>query len=99
MIKSFSKRAKLLQKLASGENPTGKGLPAAEVERILVRLALLDSMESLDDLLAWPGLHCHKLTGDKKGRWAIRVTGNKRLTFVYNEEEGNVYELDYEDYH
>ncbi len=33
----------------------------------------------------------------RKGTWAISVSGNWRLTFQF--ENGNVYILNYEDYH
>jgi len=32
-----------------------------------------------------------------KGRWSIKVSGNWRLTFEF--KDGDVYVLDYEDYH
>ena len=44
-----------------------------------------------------PGFRLHALKGDKKGRWSIFVNGNWRLTFEFI--EGDVYVLDYEDYH
>ncbi len=39
----------------------------------------------------------HPLTGKKKGYWAVTVSPNWRITFRI--EEGDVYDLDYEDYH
>ncbi|MDP2285016.1 MAG: type II toxin-antitoxin system RelE/ParE family toxin, partial [Pseudohongiella sp.] len=39
----------------------------------------------------------HPLKGDRKGIWAISVSGNWRLTFEFR--DGHVYLLDYEDYH
>ena len=44
-----------------------------------------------------PGFRLHALKGDQKGRWSIFVNGNWRLTFEFI--EGDVYVLDYEDYH
>ena len=44
-----------------------------------------------------PGFRLHPLKGEMKGRWSIFVNGNWRLTFEF--EQGNVYVLDYEDYH
>jgi proteic killer suppression protein len=44
-----------------------------------------------------PGFGLHPLKGPMKGRWSISVNGNWRLTFEFR--DGNVYVLDYEDYH
>jgi proteic killer suppression protein len=44
-----------------------------------------------------PGFKLHLLKGSLKGRWAISVSGNWRLTFEFR--AGDVHLLDYEDYH
>ena len=47
--------------------------------------------------MALPGLNLHALTGDRKGTWAVKVSGNWRVTFRFDNE--NVTDVDYEDYH
>jgi len=44
-----------------------------------------------------PGYQLHKLKGKKKTLWSIRVNKNWRLTFEFT--DGDIYILDYEDYH
>jgi len=44
-----------------------------------------------------PGFRLHPLEGKFRGHWAISVSGIWRLTFEFY--DGNVYVLDYEDYH
>jgi toxin HigB-1 len=44
-----------------------------------------------------PGWRFHGLRGDRKGRWAVAVSGNLRLTFGYDGE--NAIDVDLEDYH
>ncbi|NOX43426.1 MAG: plasmid maintenance system killer protein [Gammaproteobacteria bacterium] len=44
-----------------------------------------------------PGFGLHQLKGKRKGVWSIKVSGNWRLTFMF--EDGNVYIVNYEDYH
>lgn len=39
----------------------------------------------------------HALKGDRAGIWSVRVTGNWRITFRF--EDGDAYILNYEDYH
>nr|WP_074024485.1 type II toxin-antitoxin system RelE/ParE family toxin [Xenorhabdus eapokensis] len=47
--------------------------------------------------LSLPSFKLHPLTGDRKGIWAVSVSGNWRLTFEFH--DGDVYILNYEDYH
>ena len=61
-----------------------------------MQLAALDTAQSIDDMDI-PGYRLHQLTGNRRGIWTITVNANWRLTFVF--EEGNVYILNYEDYH
>ncbi|MCP4472202.1 MAG: plasmid maintenance system killer protein [Gammaproteobacteria bacterium] len=61
-----------------------------------MQLAALDTAQSIDDVDI-PGYRLHQLTGDRRGIWSITVNANWRLTFEF--EEGNVYILNYEDYH
>lgn len=63
------------------------------IERILF---VLDQAETLDELDI-PGYRLHSLTGDRKGTWSIRVTGNWRVTFLF--ADGDVFDVDLEDYH
>jgi plasmid maintenance system killer protein len=39
----------------------------------------------------------HPLTGDMEGHWAVRVSGNWRLTFAFEGED--VILIDHQDYH
>jgi toxin HigB-1 len=44
-----------------------------------------------------PGLGLHPLKGDRKGTWAVKVSGNWRVTFTFVEKDAD--QVDYEDYH
>lgn len=44
-----------------------------------------------------PGWDLHKLAGDLKGHWAVKVSGNWRLTFTFDGEDAIL--VDYLDYH
>lgn len=59
-------------------------------------MAALDSAQTIDDMDI-SGYGLHPLKGKLKGLWSISVNGNWRLTFEFH--DGNVYILDYEDYH
>jgi len=44
-----------------------------------------------------PGWDLHKLTGNLKGHWAVKVNANWRMTFTFEGE--NAVLVDYRDYH
>ena len=92
MIKSF--RHKGLRKLFETGSTTG--IQASHAKRLRMQLAALDTAQSVDDM-DLPGFALHLLKGEMRGRWAISVNGNWRLTFEF--QDGNAYVLDYEDYH
>ncbi len=77
------------------ENGTLKGIQSKHAKRLRLQLAALDTAQSIDDM-SIPGYGLHPLKGKAKGRWSIWISGNWRLTFVF---DGGVYVLDYEDYH
>jgi proteic killer suppression protein len=59
-------------------------------------LSRLDAASQPRDLNV-PGWNLHGLTGDLGGHWSLWVSGNWRLTFVFDGED--VILLDYQDYH
>ena len=44
-----------------------------------------------------PGFRLHLLKGDRKGQWAVKVSGNWRLVFEFDSE--NATDVDLVDYH
>lgn len=92
MIKSI--RHKGLAKLY--ESGSTAAVQANHTKRLRLQLAALDTAQAIDDMDI-PGFGLHPLKGKLKGRWSIWVSGNWRLTFEF--KDGNVYVLDYEDYH
>jgi proteic killer suppression protein len=92
MIQSI--RHKGLRKLF--ETGSSAGVQASHAKRLRLQLAALDTAHEIGDLDI-PGFALHPLKGELKGRWAISVNGNWRLTFEFR--DGSVYILDYEDYH
>lgn len=73
-----------------------KGIRTDHISRLELRLAVLDAATSLDDIAVY-NWDLHELIGDKANYWAIRVSGNWRLFFRF--DDGDVYLLDYDDYH
>jgi proteic killer suppression protein len=44
-----------------------------------------------------PGWHLHQLQGELAGHWSVRVDGNWRITFSFEDE--NAILVNYQDYH
>ena len=72
------------------------GVNPQHAERLRKILALLETSETIDDM-DLPGLNFHKLKGKRKNTLAVTVSGNWRLTFKL--KDGDVLEVNYEDYH
>jgi proteic killer suppression protein len=92
LISSFRHRG--LEALYRGR--TAKRVSPQHVEKLRDILALLDRARRPEDLNL-PGLRLHPLKGDLKGRWAVWVSGNWRVTFRF--KDGEAVEVDYVDYH
>jgi toxin HigB-1 len=92
MIKSFRHRG--LQRLyergdRSRINPT-------LVDKVETALGLLDVAET-PAAVNLPGYRLHPLRGDLRGFWSIRVSGNWRLIFRFDDRD--VCDVDLVDYH
>jgi len=92
MIKFFKHKG--LKKLF--ETGYTSGVNPQHVERLRKILALLETAESIDDM-DLPGLNLHNLKGKRKNTLAVKISGNWRVTF--NLKNGDVLEVNYEDYH
>ena len=75
------------------------GLQPAIVPKLRRILSFLQDMEHQEELRTVPGWKAHQLGGDRKGVWSLAVTKNWRITFRIDEAEGEIVDLDYEDYH
>jgi proteic killer suppression protein len=73
------------------------GVPAHSVRKIKAILAALEFAENLSQVATMPGWKLHPLRGDRKGEYAITVTGNWRITFRL--QGSAVIDLNFEDYH
>lgn len=66
---------------------------AQKIERILDRL---HAAAGISDM-RYPGSGLHLLEPRHIGRWAVKVTGNWRITFIF--KDGDAYSVNYLDYH
>ena len=75
---------------------TTAGINAKHASRLRLILGRLNVASEPRDM-ALPGLELHPLKGDRKDSWAVKVSGNWRVTFIFS--SSNVKDVDYEDYH
>jgi proteic killer suppression protein len=78
------------------ESGTTRGIQVKHVNRIRMILARLSAATSPQDMNL-PGLALHELAGQRKGTWAVSVSGNWRITFTFDGVDA--YDVNLEDYH
>lgn len=66
------------------------------IKKIRLLLANLNAATRIENMNL-PGLCLHQLVGNKQEYWSVKVNGNWRLIFRF--EEGNAHGVDYIDYH
>ena len=78
------------------ESGKTSGIQNTHAERLRMQFAALHTAHKIEDMDI-PGYRLHQLKGKKKALWSIRVNKNWRLTFEFI--NGDVFLLNYEDYH
>lgn len=73
------------------------GIQATHAKKLHRYLTLLNRVAREEELAVFANAGIHRLKGDRFGQWSMRVSGNWRITFIF--DEGDVYVLNYEDYH
>jgi proteic killer suppression protein len=75
---------------------TKRGIQGKHADRLRLILGRLSVATTPGDMNL-PGLALHELQGVRKGTWAVKVSGNWRVTFILAGID--VTAVDYEDYH
>ncbi len=92
MIKTFGHKG-LEDFFLSGSK---RGIQPAHAPRLGRILDFLSRANTPGDM-GLPGFHLHPLKGDLEGLFSVRVSGNWRIVFRF--EDGDGYDVDYVDYH
>jgi proteic killer suppression protein len=77
-------------------NGDTSGVSAQQVRKLRQILSFLNVSQEPADMNL-PGFRLHPLKGERKGQWAVSVTGNWRIVFEFEDE--NVTNVDLVDYH
>ena len=97
MLKSY--RHKGVRQFA--ETGSKAGIQPEHASRLRRILSALDAANCPANMNA-PGYGLHPLKGELEGHWAVRVSGNWRLTFAFEGEDAVLLtykDHDYRDYH
>jgi proteic killer suppression protein len=78
------------------EDGDGRAISGNMRLRIEEILTVLEGATSIEDANI-PGYRLHSLSGNLRGHWSVRVTGNWRIVFRF--EEGFAEDIDLVDYH
>ncbi len=92
MIRGF--RNKGLENFFTGGSKAG--IRPEHADRLRLILGRLNAATAPADM-GLPGLGLHPLKGERKGTWAVKVSGNWRVTFAFAGKDAD--DVDYVDYH
>jgi len=78
---------------------TGKSkkLPSEIITRAIMRLTQLDNVREVSDLLIPPSNRLEALSGDRAGKWSIRINDQWRICFIF--ANGEATDVEITDYH
>lgn len=93
MIRSWANRSSQ-RFYEQGKSSRFRGL---DVDAANDLLAALDAATSLNDLSPLKSVGLHKLTGDRKGQWAMTINGPWRICFEFR--KGDAFNVEIVNYH
>ena len=80
------------------QNNDQSEIPAKDAEKIKRILSVLNAARSTMDM-NFPGSGFHSLEPRHENYYAIKVDKRFRITFRWDEKEGNAWEVNFENYH
>jgi proteic killer suppression protein len=92
MIQSF-RHAGLEKYFLTGSKA---GIQPAHASKLRLQLTLLNTAKEASRMDV-PGWDLHPLKGSLAGHWSVKVNGNWRMTFRFEDEKAIL--VDYQDYH
>jgi proteic killer suppression protein len=81
------------------ERNDASGLAPSVIEKVRNILSFLQEMEDAQELRDIPSWKAHQLSGGRRGTWGVTVTPNWRITFRVDQSQGEILDLNFEDYH
>ena len=85
------------ERVFNGEH--ARRIPTELQRRAQIKLTLLDAASCLEVMRVPPSNHLEKLKGSRSDEWSIRINDQWRITFKYDADKKNFYDVSIEDYH
>jgi len=83
-------KTKKLEKQYLSSNEAIKAYGVQVAKKYIMRINILKSAKSFEDLYSMPSLKFHPLTGNRQGEYAISLTGYYRLIII---NDGEVFDI------
>lgn len=80
-------RTRKLQKQYENYKEAEKAYGASIARRYISRINIIKQTHNLKELMPLPGLRCHELKGNRKGQYAVNLTGYYRLIFTVKDKK------------
>ena len=80
-------RTRKLQRQFERHREAQKAYGVEVARRYVQRINIIQQARDMDELQRLPRLRCHPLTGNRKGQWAVSLTGFARLIFTLHGEQ------------
>ena len=87
-------KTKKLEKQYISSNEAIKAYGLQVAKKYITRINILQSANSFEDLYSMPTLKFHPLTGDRKGEYAISLTGYYRLIITQDGETFDIAKIE-----
>jgi proteic killer suppression protein len=71
-----------LQKQFEDFRDAEKAYGVQTARKYIQRVNIIKHAHDIEELKRLPGMNCHPLKGNRKGQWAIKLTGFYRLIFT-----------------
>ncbi|NQT25127.1 type II toxin-antitoxin system RelE/ParE family toxin [candidate division KSB1 bacterium] len=74
-------RTKKLQRHYENGREAERAYGRDVARKYIQRINIIKQVCDINELCVLPGLSCHPLKGDRRGQWAVKLTGFYRLIF------------------
>lgn len=75
-------RTRKLKKQYANHQEAEKAYGKDVARKFILRVNIIKKARDIEELKRLPGLRCHELKGNRKGQWAVNLTGFYRLIFT-----------------
>lgn len=83
-------RTRKLQKQYQNSREAEKVYGPEVARKYIQRINILKQVRDVNEVCALPGLRCHSLKGNRKERWAVKLTGYYRLILTIEGEKSDI---------